>query len=162
MRTALRSKTQKLGGDMAKAKELLLTFLSASPEYAGSLFAEDGLLEVPYLASIGVEPRYRGPATICAFLRVLHGDVYPGAVFENVAIHMETPNQAFGEYHLTARSAISGRTVHQQFFGHLVVQSGKIQSLTEAIDTVAAAEAMWLGGLAQVVMQGDKHHGPLL
>lgn len=145
---------------MAKAKELLLTFLSASPEHAGSLFAEDGLLAVPYLASIGVESRYRGPASICEFLRVLHGDVYPGAVFENVAIHMETPNQVYGEYHLTARSAISGQVVHQQFFGHLVVQGGKIQSLTEAIDAVVAAEAMLLGGLAQVVVQGEKYRRP--
>ena len=146
---------------MAKAKELLLTFLSASPERAGSLFAEDGLLEVPYLASIGVESRYRGPETICAFLRLLHGDVYPGAVFENVAIHMETPNQAFGEYHLTARSAISGHIVHQQFFGHLVVQSGKIQLLTEAIDAVVAAEAMFVGGVAEVIAQGDKYRRPV-
>ncbi len=109
------------GGFMANAKELLLSFISADPGQAGALFAEEGVLEVPYLTSIGVRARYCGPKDVEAFLRLLHGKVYPGAVFENVSIHIETPNQVFGEYHITAKSRVSGNTVHQQFLGHLVV-----------------------------------------
>jgi uncharacterized protein len=88
---------------------------------------------------------------VIGFLRFLHRKVYPGAVFENVSIHIETPNQALDEYHLTAKSEISGNTVHQQFLGHLMVENGKIKLLRELIDVVAAAEAMFPGGLGDVL-----------
>lgn len=144
---------------MANAKELLLSFISASPEQAGALFTSDGVLEIPYLASIGVRARYCGPKEVIAFLHVLHERVYPGAVFENVSIHIETPNQVFGEYHLTAKSGISGNTVHQQFLGHLVVENSKIKLLRESIDTMAAADAMFSSGRT-AVLRGEANWPP--
>ncbi|HMG40731.1 MAG TPA: hypothetical protein VK611_05350 [Acidimicrobiales bacterium] len=53
---------------MKDAKGTLLDYLASfrDPEKAASLFAEDGVLELPYLSSLGVEPRYVGREQIAA------------------------------------------------------------------------------------------------
>ena len=47
---------------MKDSKALLLEYLASirDPEHAASLFADDGVFELPFLRSLGVEPRYRG------------------------------------------------------------------------------------------------------
>jgi hypothetical protein len=47
---------------MKDSKALLLDYLASvrDPERAASLFADDGVFELPFLRSLGVEPRYRG------------------------------------------------------------------------------------------------------
>ena len=67
------------------------------------------------------------------------------------SIHIETPEQAFAEYHINHKSGISGKDVKQQFFGHLESADGKIKRLREAIDVVVAAEAIYPNGLADVI-----------
>jgi hypothetical protein len=53
--------------------ELLKTYTEnvQDLEFIGTLFAEDGALELPYLASIGLPPRAEGPEQIKEFLRNL-------------------------------------------------------------------------------------------
>jgi uncharacterized protein len=48
---------------MKDSKALMLEYLTSvrDPERAASLFAEDGVLELPFLRSLGVEPRHSGP-----------------------------------------------------------------------------------------------------
>ena len=75
----------------------------------------------------------------------------PRILFEDVKVHIETPEQAFAEYHIKHRSGISGKDVKQQFFGHLEAADGKIKRLREAIDVVVAAEAIYPKGLADVI-----------
>ena len=113
---------------MKNAKELLLEFTASSfkdPEKAAAMFAEDGALELPYLADFGFPPRYAGREEIAGLFQMVR-DLYPGLEFENVKILIDTPTQAFGEYEFTAVSSKTGRTAHQLFFGRLVAENGKI------------------------------------
>jgi uncharacterized protein len=136
---------------MKTAKDLMLAYLAGTAEQTGALFAEGGTLELPYLASIGVPPVTTGPVEITKFLGFLHSTLYPGFAFEDVKIHLQTPDQVFAEYHINHKSGISGKDVRQQFFGHLEAKDGKITRLREAIDVVVAAEAMYPNGLADVL-----------
>ena len=136
---------------MNTAKELMLGYIGGTAEQSGALFADDGTLELPYLASIGLPPVMSGPKAITDFLGFLHGSLYPGFSFEDVKIHIETPEQVFAEYHIHHKSGISGKDIRQQFFGHLESADGKIKRLREAIDVVVAAEAIYPNGLADVL-----------
>jgi hypothetical protein len=53
---------------MKNSKTLLLEYLDSvrDPERAASLFAKDGVFELPFLRSLGVEPRYTGRSEITA------------------------------------------------------------------------------------------------
>jgi hypothetical protein len=61
---------------MKTAEELLQAYIDGDAQEAAALFADDGALELPYLADLGVEPRYEGPKTIGAFLTFLHEQMY--------------------------------------------------------------------------------------
>jgi uncharacterized protein len=136
---------------MKSAKELMLGYIGGSAEQSSALFADNGTLELPYLESIGLPPVMTGPRAITEFLSFLHGKLYPGFSFEDVNIHIETPEQAFAEYHINHKSGISGKDIKQQFFGHLEAADGKIKRLREAIDVVVAAEAIYPNGLLDVI-----------
>ncbi|MEI9995625.1 MAG: nuclear transport factor 2 family protein [Rhizomicrobium sp.] len=136
---------------MKTAKELMLGYIAGTAQQSGELFAADGTLELPYLASLGMPPVIKGPAEITKFLTFLHGTLYPGFVFTQVKIHIDTPDQVFAEYHIDNKSGISGKAVKQQFFGHLTAKNGKIAQLVEAIDVIVAADAIFPNGLADVL-----------
>ncbi len=138
---------------MKTAKELLLAYIDGNAQESAALFAEKGALELPYLADLGVEPRYEGPKTIGGFLAFLHEKMYPGFKFVDVKIYIDTPDQAFGEYTIHQKSGISGKDVHQRFFGHCSAATGKIVLLREALNVLAAADGMFPGGIADVVLQ---------
>jgi uncharacterized protein len=136
---------------MKSAKDLMLAYINGGAEQSGALFATTGSLELPYLASIGLPPVLTGPSEITNFLGFLHSTLYPGFKFEQVKIHIDTPTQVFAEYHINNKSGISGKDIRQQFFGHLLAESGKIARLVEAIDVVVAAEAIYKNGLTDVI-----------
>jgi hypothetical protein len=143
---------------MKNARDLMLAYLAGTAEETGALFAPSGTLELPYLASIGLPPVLEGPEEITKFLGFLHGTLYPGFVFENIKILIETPDQVFAEYQINHQSGISGKSIKQQFFGHLEMQSGQIRRLREAIDVVVAAEALYPNGLKDVIAKRS-HEG---
>jgi uncharacterized protein len=136
---------------MKTAKELLQAYINGNVLESAALFAENGALELPYLADLGVEPRYEGPTNIGAFLSFLHEKMYPGFKFIDVKIYIDTPDQAFGEYTIHQKSGISGRDVQQRFFGHCVAANGKIVLLREALNVLAAADGMFPNGIADVL-----------
>src|SRR5580693_5252735 len=136
---------------MKTAKQLLQAYIDGNAQESAALFAENGALELPYLADLGVDPRYEGPKTIGAFLTFLHEKMYPAFKFVDVKIYIDTPDQAFGEYTIHQESGISGRDVHQRFFGHCTAANGKIVLLREALNVLAAADGMFPGGIANVV-----------
>ena len=138
---------------MKSAKQLLEAYITGSATESAALFAEMGALELPYLAELGVEPRYQGPGNIGAFLDFLHNKMYPGFKFIDVKVYIDTPDQAFGEYTIHQKSGISGKDVHQRFFGHCVATDGKIVLLREALNVLAAADGMFPGGIADVLKQ---------
>ena len=136
---------------MKTAKELLQAYVDGTAQESAALFAEKCALELHYLADLGVESRYEGPGRIGAFLTFLHEKMYPGFKFIDVKIYIDTPDQAFGEYTIHQKSGISGKEIHQRFFGHCTAANGKIVLLREALNVIAAADAMFPGGIADVV-----------
>src|ERR1700679_1092133 len=80
------SKSPRRAKNMKTAKELLQAYIDGSAQQAAALFASNGALELPYLADLGVEPRYEGPENIGAFLTFLHEKMYPGFKFIDVKI----------------------------------------------------------------------------
>jgi hypothetical protein len=136
---------------MMTAEDLMLAYIGGTAEQSAELFGDTGTLELPYLASIGLPPVLTGRREISEFLGFLHAKLYPGFRFEQVKIHLHTPDQAFAEYHINHASGISGKAVQQQFFGHLQAESGRIRRLREAIDVVVAADAIFPNGIADVV-----------
>jgi uncharacterized protein len=136
---------------MKTAKQLLQAYIDGSAQESAALFADNGALELPYLADLGVEPRYEGSKNIGTFLTFLHEQMYPGFKFVDVKIYIDTPDQAFGEYTIHQKSGISGRLVHQRFFGHCTAANGKIVLLREALNVLAAADGMFPNGIADVI-----------
>jgi uncharacterized protein len=136
---------------MQTAQQLMLAYLAGTAEETGALFAPEGTLELPYLASIGLPPVLKGPAEITKFLGFLHGTLYPDFKFQNVKVLIDGGTQVFAEYQINHKSGISGKFVNQQFFGHLEAEAGKIRRLREAIDVVVAAEAIYPNGLKDVI-----------
>ncbi|ALI09478.1 MULTISPECIES: nuclear transport factor 2 family protein [Pseudomonas] len=127
---------------MKNAVELLQQYLDAiqTPYLAAALFAEDGVLELPYLESLGIPHSVKGPAAIEGFIGSLLGKV-PDFKFHNVRFLIDTPDQVFAEYSVEALVPATGRIYRQMYAGRLVAKDGKIQLLREFMDTVAAAKA---------------------
>jgi ketosteroid isomerase-like protein len=127
---------------MKNAVQLLQMYLESiqSPNAAAALFAEDGILELPYLESLGIVPRAQGRVAIEAFISSLLSKV-PDFKFGNVRFLIDTPDQVFAEYSVEALVPTTGRIYRQMYAGRLVAHEGKIQLLRESLDTVAAAKA---------------------
>jgi hypothetical protein len=128
---------------MKTAKELMLVYTAYSfrdPYKAAEMFAEDGAFELPYLATLGLPPEYKGRDAIARFFESIL-DIYPGFQFENVKVLIDTPEQVFAEFEATAMSSKTGRTVHQLFFARLVAENGKIKLFREALNTLEVAKA---------------------
>ena len=139
----------------ATARQLLLAYLSsiADPEKVAALFAEDGALELPYVASLGQTWRFQGRDSIRAFVQGFLKMV-PAPRFEQVDISIDTPEQAFGEYSIETKTA-AGRTFSQRYAGRLVAANGQIKLLRESLDVVRAARAIFPNGLADVPPASD-------
>src|SRR3979409_590471 len=92
---------------MKHSKALLLDYLASvrDPERAASLFADDGVFELPFLRSLGVEPRYTGRREITALVRKLL-EIYPNFAFapQDTRILIETPDKRSAEYAPHARA----------------------------------------------------------
>ncbi|WP_321803807.1 nuclear transport factor 2 family protein [Burkholderia sp. BCC1988] len=127
---------------MNNAKQLLFAYLESirDPRAAGALFADDGVLELPYLKSLGIDARAQGPGAIEAFIASLLAKV-PDFAFSNVRLLIETPEQVFAEYEVEALVPSTGKIYRQLYAGRLVARDGKILLLREALDTMAAAHA---------------------
>jgi ketosteroid isomerase-like protein len=127
---------------MKTASQLMNAYLAniQDPAAAAALFAEDGVLELPSLSSLGINARAVGPAAIAAFIGGLLKNV-PDFRFKDIQLLMETEDQAFGEYSVEARVLSTGKLYKQTYAGRLVAREGKIRLLREALDTHAAALA---------------------
>lgn len=127
---------------MNNARQLLAAYLESirDPRAAAALFADDGVLELPYLKSLGIDARAQGPEAIEGFIASLLAKV-PDFAFKNVYFLIETPEQVFAEYEVEALVPSTGKVYRQMYAGRLVARDGKIALLREALDTVRAADA---------------------
>ena len=122
---------------MKTAPQLLNDYLASiqDPQAAAALFADDGVIELPYIGA-----RAQGPEAIAGFIGGLLKKV-PDFRFKDVQMFIETDEQAFGEYSVEATVLPTGKPYRQTYAGRLVAENGKIKLLREALDTVAAQEA---------------------
>jgi len=127
---------------MKTAVQLLQNYLDSiqDPKAAAALFAADGVLELPYLQTLGLPHRVQGPAEIERFIAGLLVKV-PDFRFRNIQFFIDTPSQAFGEYSVKADVAGTDRVYRQTYAGRLVAEEGKIKLLRESLDTLAAWRA---------------------
>jgi len=146
---------------MKDSKALLLDYLASvrDPERAASLFADDGAFELPFLRSLGVEPRYTGRREITALVHKLL-ELYPNFAFlpDDIRILIETPEKTFAEYVAHPRAAATGRTAHHLFTGYLVAEAGKIKLLRETFNPLTMAQAQLPNGAADIGPPGDEVH----
>jgi len=131
---------------MTDAKKLLLDLLAVIPdgEKSAAFFAEDGVMELPYLHAIGIPTRYQGHAAIREFFNFVCATLYPDLRFkpEDIKVLIETPEQVFAEYLTHTKAARTARILHHLFAGRLVAKKGKIKLLRESLITIAAAQAL--------------------
>ena len=135
---------------MKDAKTLLLEFLAAVThgQDVAALFAEGGVLELPFLHSVGIPWRHQGRQAIRE-LQVSLAGLYLDFAFmpEDTHVLIDTPEQVFAEYmaHTTAKA--TGRTLHHLFAARLVAENGLIKLVRESLNVVAAAQALLPGGV---------------
>jgi len=146
---------------MKDSRALLLDYLASvrEPERAASLFADDGVFELPFLRSLGVEPRYKGRREVAALVHKLL-ELYPNFAFapNDIRILIETPEKTFAEYVAHARAAATGRTAHHLFTGYLVAKAGEIKLLRESFNPLTMAQAQLPNGVADIGPPGDDVH----
>ena len=142
---------------MNDPQRVLLDYLLAfhDPEKASSFFADDGALELPYLVSLGLTPRAEGREKVRDLISAVL-ELYPDFKFDakDVTVLIDTPTQAFAEYVAHPTAAATGRQVHHLLMGRAVVENGRIKLLREALNTLAAAQALLPGGAADVPAPG--------
>ncbi len=126
-------------------------------EKALELFSPDAVFEFPYFPSVGIGGHLVGIDAI----RKQIGDFLTNQTedfkFHNIQIFAaEDPNRAFGEYSVTTRIKATGRVYNQLYGGRLESKDGKIVLLREFSDPVAAAEAIFPNGLADIPVKTAK------
>ena len=86
---------------MKTAKELVLGYLENinDPDKAIELFADDAIIELPYLASLGLNYQMKGKEVIYNFLKSLP-NTFTNFKFQNIQIHIDTPGRHSGNIKL--------------------------------------------------------------
>jgi hypothetical protein len=118
---------------MKTAKELLQAYHSniQNPAAAAALFAADGAIELPYLASVGQSWRTEGPEDIKNMIAGLL-KMAPDFRFINIKYYIETPDQVFAEYEVDC--LWNGKPYKQLYMGRLVAEKERIKLLREAMN----------------------------
>ena len=121
----------------ATAGHLLQAYMDSirDPAAVGALFADDGVLELPW-----VKARAQGPTAISQLVAGILAKV-PDFRFKNARVWIDTPDHAFGEYQVEALVVDTGKVYRQTYAGLLLAENGKIKLLREALDTAEAARA---------------------
>jgi ketosteroid isomerase-like protein len=127
--------------------ELLKAYLDnvKDLDIVASLFAEDGILELPYLETLGIPASYQGPENITAFLKNVINSVEDFR-FHDLQVFIETADQVFAEYKVNTTVITSGNGFNQHYMGRLVAENGKIKLLRESLDTAQTIKAFDIKG----------------
>src|SRR5258708_19923095 len=122
---------------MKSATELLEAYLNnvGTPKISASQFAEDGVLELPW-----VKAHAQGPAAVEKLLTGMLARV-PDFRFENLTYFIQTPDKVPAEYQVEPLVLDTGKIYRQTYAGVLLAENGKIKLLREPLDTLAASKA---------------------
>jgi ketosteroid isomerase-like protein len=126
---------------MKSASELLEAYLNnvATPRVSASQFAEEGVLELPWVKAYA-----RGPAEVEKMLIGLLARV-PDFRFKNLTYFIQTPDKVAAEYQVEALVPDTGKIYKQTYAGVLVAENGKIKLLHENLNTLVSSEAFSKG-----------------
>lgn len=126
------------------AKELMHAYLSniQDPAVEATLFADDGVIELPYLASIGQPWHHEGPEAIKEMMTGLLKTA-PQFKFINIHVFIETPDQVFAEYSVDC--LFNGKPYKQTYMGRLVAENGKIKLIREGMNMYPVIKIFGLG-----------------
>tara|TARA_R110002049_G_scaffold214533_3_gene385993 strand:+ start:10207 stop:10623 length:417 start_codon:yes stop_codon:yes gene_type:complete len=135
---------------MKSIGELAKEYLNnvSNPKKAASLFAEDGVIEIPYLKSLGLPFRTEGKNDVEIQIEKILS-IAPQLEFINVRILMETHDQVLCEYEADTILA-NGRHMQQSYMTRFLFENGKIKLYREALDSIIAAKSIFPNGLADV------------
>ena len=146
---------------MKDSKALLLEYLASirDPERAASLFADDGVFELPFLRSLGVEPRYTGRREITALVRSCSSSIRTSRSRETISIFSSRRRKRLSPSTLRTRAPLRPvERVHHLFTGYLVAKAGEIKLLRETFNPLAMAQAQLPNGVADIGPPGDEVH----
>lgn len=126
---------------MRSATELLEAYLNnvRTPKLSAAQFAEDGVLELPWIKTYA-----RGPAEVERLLAGLLARV-PDFRFKDLIYFIQTSDKVAAEYHVEALVPDTGKVYKQTYAGVLVAENGKIKLLHENLNTLAGSEAFSKG-----------------
>src|SRR5258706_4735079 len=106
-----------------------------TPKVSASQFAEDGVLELPW-----VKAHAQGPAAVEKLLVGMLAKI-PDFRFKNLTYFIQTPDKVAAEYQVEALVVDTGKIYRQTYAGILLAENGKIKMLRQALDTLAASKA---------------------
>ena len=130
-------KTEKTA--LALLKDYLANVNAGNPKVAASFFAEEGKIEAPYFASLGLPTTTDGQAAIEAAISGLLQKT-PSFHFTNIKLILETPTEVVAECESETVLA-NGETYKQLYINHIIAENGKIVCHREFLDTLAFSKA---------------------
>lgn len=140
-------------GRVATAADLLKDYLASvsngDAKSVASFFAEDGLIDAPYIESLGMPSKIVGVPAIEATMKSLLQNA-PNFHFTRVDVILETPNEVVAEYESEATLA-NGRKYRQLYMGHVTSREGKITRHKEFLNTIPFVEAFFPNGLKDLI-----------
>ncbi len=139
---------------MKTAKQLFSKPISTAPQWKRRQHCSQkkARSNCPISQILVFDPLYEGPKNI---RKVTHlparEDVSELQVRRCEDLHRYAGPGLPANYTIHQRSGISGKLVHQRFFGHCTAADGKVVLLREALNVLAAADGMFPNGIADIV-----------
>ena len=128
--------------------EYLNSVGTTSAQNTASYFAKDGSIELPYLASFGMQDKFTGQDAIIEVVSGLLKNA-PNFRMKNIKIIASTNDTVFAEYDSEA-TIVNGRTYNQHYMGYAIIKNGKIVLHREVMNTVNMVRALFPNGLKDI------------
>jgi ketosteroid isomerase-like protein len=141
---------------MASAQELITEFfdclrtLTTSVDRCVDLFADDGVFEFPYFATLGMNTRFEGKVAIRELLQLIRSR-FSSFALSDISIHELSGGRGlFAEYHSDALVDGKKPVYAQDYVSLLIEEGGKIKLLREYLNLISTARALLPNGLSDV------------
>lgn len=141
---------------MATARDLLTQFfhalsnLDTSVDRCVDLFANDGVFELPYLATLGMPSRFEGKVAVRQVLELIRSH-YPSFTLSDIVVHdLRDGHGLFVEYHSESPIRGTDRLYKQDYVTCLIEGDGEIKLLREYMNIISAARELLPNGLADL------------
>jgi ketosteroid isomerase-like protein len=135
------------------ATQLLTEYLTSvsegNPSKTASYFANDGYIDAPYIASLGMPSKIMGKESIEATMNELLQNA-PNFHFTKINVILATPTEVVAEYESEATLA-NGREYKQLYMGHLITNDGEILCHREFLNTIPFVQAFFPNGLSDLI-----------